>query len=285
MTTQNELKYKKTELKNGCQLAYIDEGAGEQVILFVHGLANYGLGWKQNIEQLSKHYRCIAIDLPGSGYSSKENYPYSMSFFADSISEFIVKLKLSNVCLCGHSMGGQIAITTALKYPALISKLILCAPAGFEEFSEWEKPMYKASLMLFDMFSSQENSMAKSLQNSFYLFPVEARKMIDELVTILKTYPVKDYRAMMEGCIHGMLYETVFHDLHSIKQPTLVLFGDKDTLIPNKILHQLTTRQVAEAGVSKMPNAELRILSQCGHFLQWEKAREVNNYIDSFLKG
>lgn len=270
-------------LSNGANMAYIDEGAGEQTIVFIHGLANYSLGWKHNIEELRRDFRCIAVDLPGNGYSGRGDYPYSMEFFADCIYELIDKLQLSKVCLAGHSMGGQVAITTVLKYPNAADKLVLCAPAGFETFDEWERPMYKASLMLFDMFSSQENSLAKSLQHSFYLFPAEAREMINELVDLLKTYPAKDYRAMMEGCIHGMLYEPVWDKLGLILQPTLVLFGEKDTFVPNKILHPVSTRQIAEAGTNKMLNAELEMLSRCGHFLQWEKAGDVNYYVRRFL--
>ena len=274
-----------SELSNGVKLSYIDEGAGEQTIIFIHGLSNYALGWQKNIDELKKSHRCIAIDLPGNGFSSRGDYAYTMSFFADCIHDLITKLKLTNVCLCGHSMGGQIAIATTLKYPDAISKLVLCAPAGFEEFTESERMMYIASIKIFDAFSSDENSLRKTTQSSFYMFPGEAKEMVNDLVEILRSYPMKDYKAMIEACIYNMLYEPVFDKLLFITQPTLVLFGDKDTLIPNKILHPFSTKQIAEKGTAQLLNADMHIISQCGHFLQWEKAGHVNSYINSFLNG
>jgi len=73
---------KKVELFNDIELAYVDEGKGDQTIIFIHGLGSYLPAWKNNIEGLMSDYRCIAIDLPGYGYSSKGKYEGSMTFFA-----------------------------------------------------------------------------------------------------------------------------------------------------------------------------------------------------------
>jgi len=271
------------ELSNGCKLSYIDEGKGEQAIIFIHGLSNYSLGWEKNIDGLKGHFRCIAIDLPGNGYSGRGDYPYSMAFFAECIHELIGKLQLDKVCLCGHSMGGQIALITALNYPEEIHKLVLCAPAGFEEFSATERMMYMASIQIFDVFSSEENSLRKTMRSSFYMFPEQAKGMVDELAKLMKEHDIKDYRKMVEASIYAMLHEPVFDKLRFITQPTLVLFGEKDTLIPNKILHPVSTQHIAEKGVAEMPNATLEMLSKCGHFLQWEKSGDVNYYMGRFL--
>ena len=64
----------KLQLAEDLELAYFDEGKGNEVILFIHGLGSYAPAWKKNIESLSKDYRCLAIDLPGYGKSSKGRY-------------------------------------------------------------------------------------------------------------------------------------------------------------------------------------------------------------------
>jgi pimeloyl-ACP methyl ester carboxylesterase len=284
MTDRRAYQFKTINLDNGGDVAYIDEGTGNQTLLFIHGLANYALGWQKNIAYFAGKYRCIALDLPGNGYSARAQHPYSISFFADCIADLITKLKLSNLCLIGHSMGGQIAMSVVLKYPGLANKLVLCAPAGLESFTPWERSIYKSTLLIFDLFSSEENSLKKTLHSSFYLFPDQAREMIEELVTIQKQYPLKEYRAMIEACIDGMLHEPVLERLAEITFPTLILFGERDALIPNKLLHPISTTSLAREAVQKFPNAELHILSKCGHFLQWEKAGDVNYYIESFLK-
>ena len=130
------------DLPGDCRIAYLDEGKGERTLVFIHGLANYALVWKKNIEYLSQYYRCIAIDLPGNGLSDKNPHPFSIKFFAESVNNFIAALGLTNVTIVGHSMGGQVAMTTAINYPTCADALVLCAPAGFEEFSAMDKTLY-----------------------------------------------------------------------------------------------------------------------------------------------
>lgn len=272
-----------TELSNGCKLSYIDEGTGEQAIIFIHGLSNYSMGWKKNIDELKNYYRCIAVDLPGNGYSGRGGLPYSMKFFAECVHELIQILKLKRVTLCGHSMGGQVAITTVLNFPDTIEKLVLCAPAGFEEFTETERRMYMASIQIFDVFSSEENSLRKTMQSSFYMAPEQAKPMVDELVRLMKEHNIKEYRAMVEACIYAMLHEPVFDKLIFITQPTLVLFGERDALIPNKVLHPVSTKTIAERGMAHLHNATLEMIPKCGHFLQWEESGDVNYYVRRFM--
>ena len=272
-------------LPGNCNIAYIDEGKGTQTLLFVHGLANYAPVWKKNIDFLKQYYRCIAIDLPGNGLSGQEEHTFSMKFFADTVYNFIQALGLKNVCLTGHSMGGQIAITALLNYPSCAGSLILCSPAGFETFSSLDKSLYYTTLQMLDHLSSDENSLRKTIEHSFYHHHTQAEDMVKELTELLKGYKLNYYRKMIEACIKGMLEEPVFDKLNLIKQRTLVLFGAHDALIPNKLIHHTTTEKIAERGVKQMPNASLKIIPDCGHFVQWEKADEVNKYIHSFLSG
>ena len=108
--------------------------------------------------------------------------------------------------------------------------------------------------------------------------------MVQDLVGIMKTYPNNVYRKMIDACIAGMLNEPVFDKLHLIKQPTLVMYGERDALIPNKLLHPVTTKKIGETGVEQMPDATLHMIPQCGHFLQWEKADVANGVILEFLQ-
>ncbi len=72
----DELQYpfdvKKITLNDGRVMAYMDEGSSKEVIIFIHGLGSYSPAWMKNIAELKNTYRCIAVDLPGYGKSSKE---------------------------------------------------------------------------------------------------------------------------------------------------------------------------------------------------------------------
>lgn len=271
-------------LHDAVNIAYVDEGAGDTVILFVHGLGHSLLGWSKNIEYLKEYYRCVAIDLPGNGLSSTGDYPYSMHFFAQALRDFIEKKQLRNVYLAGHSMGGQISLSFSLLYPEMIKGLILCAPAGFETFNEWEKSLYRNTMYFVDLVSNEENSLRKAIQNSFYIMPDNAPAFTQQLVDLMKLQDRNHYRNMIERCIHAMLDEPVFDRFKEIQLPVLILFGERDNLIPNRFIHPVSTKSIAEAAAQHFPNSEVHIISQCGHFLQWEKAAQVNGYIRGFVK-
>src|SRR5512133_839182 len=111
--SMDEMKYKVEVTKvhlpqSGYDIAYTDEGKGKETIIFIHGLGSYSQAWIKNVESLKANYRCIAIDLPGYGKSSKQPHSGLMTFYAGIINELVKELKLEKVYLAGHSMGGQI---------------------------------------------------------------------------------------------------------------------------------------------------------------------------------
>jgi pimeloyl-ACP methyl ester carboxylesterase len=279
------IQYRSQILSNGIEMAYLDAGTGEEVLLFIHGLGTYSGTWWRNMSVLSEQCRCIAVDLPGNGFSEKRSQPYGMEYFATCVYDFIRKLGLKKVRLCGHSMGGQVAMHLALKHTPEIQGLILCAPAGFEAFSPWERNLYRSVLKFWGMFSNNESSLRSSIYSSFYENPSQADELIKEMVQIMRSYSEEDYRRMAEACIDAMLDEPVYERLSEINLPTLVLFGEMDALIPNQMLHPGSTRSLAQQAVAKMPHAQLKLIPYAGHFIQWEKADIVNAAILQFLKN
>lgn len=279
----NILQQKELILSNGCKVSYIDEGKGDPCILFVHGLATFGRSWYKNIEGLKDQFRCIAIDLPGNGYSGKGDYPYGVQFYAACVYDFIKLLKLKKVIICGHSMGGQIAMTLLLNAPDAADKLVLCAPAGFEQFSGFEKSMYRSAMGFADFFSTDESNLRKSIHSSFFQNIHQADNIIEDLVALLKNYPTAAYKKMLDACVQSMLNEPVYDRLGQIKQPALVIYGERDALIPNRLIHPVSTQQLALAAVKKMRHATLEMIPMSGHFVQWEKAAQVNTLIEHFI--
>ncbi len=272
------------DLPGDCKIAYIDEGKGERTLLFIHGLANYALVWKNNIDYLKQYYRCIAIDLPGNGLSDKNEHDFSMRFFAECVYEFIKAMNLKDPVVIGHSMGGHIAMTLAIAHPLCLSKLVLCAPAGLEEFTSFDKTLYYSTIHLYDFVSSEEHTLRHTIENSFYHHKHQGESIVKDLVAIMKTYKLNYYRKMIESCIKGMLEEPVLDKISSITTPTLVMFGKHDALIPNRLLHHTTPEHIAKTGVQKLTNGKLEMISNCGHFLQLEKTDEVNRHIIMYLE-
>lgn len=283
----NQIKYpypiKFVKVKD-FDLAYIDEGISESVLLFVHGLGSYIKAWNKNIPELKKHFRCIALDLPGYGKSSKQIHNGSVSFYVGILNEFIAKLNLKNVSLVGHSMGGEITIAYTIKYPDQISNLILIAPAGFEIFYDQEIELLKKIISPEILFKTSNHQIRLNYQFNFFKMPLEVEDMITDRISIKTDEEFFNHCTIVSNSLFGLLTEPVFDHLKELNIPTLIFFGKNDLLIPNKSIHQTTTEEIALLGASKIKNSKVIMLEECGHFLQYEKPEQFNSQLISFLK-
>jgi pimeloyl-ACP methyl ester carboxylesterase len=286
--SMNDLDYgvptKTVTIKDDIKIAYTDQGKGSETILFIHGLASYIPAWKNNVSALQTDYRCIAIDLPGYGKSSKGNYKVSMDFFAEVIYDFCTKMNIKNVVLAGHSMGGQIAISTALKYPDLVSKLILVAPAGFETFNKGQRQWFRDAMTVDGVRLTTVEQIRVNYAYNFYNMPEDGQFMVEDRIKIRAASDFTDYCYHITQGVNAMVDSPVFEFLPLIKQATLCIFGANDNLIPNRFLNGGTTEKFAKEGAEKIPNCTLHIVGKSGHFVMFEKATEVNGLVKEFLK-
>jgi len=280
------------DVGTGATIAYLDTGPPRNAppdvptLVFLHGLATYGLSWWPNIAALRARYRCIALDLPGHGLSSRGDHAYSMRFFAHSVLHLLGALRLQSVCLVGHSMGGQIALTAVAEEPRCAERLVLCAPAGFETFGFFERTAYSASMHAFGLFSDDESSLRSGIRSSFSRhFPPAAARMTDDLLHLLRPHSRSQYRRIIDRCISGMLDAPVWDRLPAVQQPTLVVFGEEDRLIPANPFSQQRPADVARAGTDRMPRAALRLVPRAGHFVHWEAAALVNDWITEWVES
>ncbi len=272
------------ELPKQIKIAYTDQGpSNKPVLLFIHGLANYLHVWDYNIATLQKHFRCIAIDLPGNGLSSRQDIEYSINFFAEVIPVFLMSLKIKKATLIGHSMGGQIALQTSLSYPQYVEKLILFAPAGFEYYSPHEAVLFKSAISFGNFLNMDEVHITQSITSSFFKPSPICEKIIQELNQIIQKNDRTQYRKMLDYCISSMLDHQIFSELKNVQFPTLVFFGENDMLIPNRFLHPVSTKDIAVKACKEMKNAQLILYPDTGHFVQIERNKEVNEKMHGFI--
>ncbi|MEO7283767.1 alpha/beta hydrolase, partial [Gelidibacter sp.] len=266
-----------TTTLDGLEISYVKEGTGQPTLLFVHGLSSNSDAWSKNIAVLKNDYTCIALDLPGYGKSSKPDADYTASYFAEIIHQFIQKLELKNVVLIGHSMGGQASVKLATTYPQDIQKLILVAPAGLEQFSEASAGVMKSFFTVASVKNTTDAQIEKNYALNFYVQPEEVSKMIEDRKQIKEA---SDFDANCEAIVKsvsGMLDDPVYKDLEHILQHTLVIFGVQDMLIPNRYFNPtLTTVAVGNIALEKIKNSKLEFIKDAGHFVQFEKPKEVN---------
>jgi pimeloyl-ACP methyl ester carboxylesterase len=152
MTTQTELK---SATRDDITLRYIDAGAGDPPILFVHGWTCNHTHWRDQVPHFAKKHRVVALDLRGHGQSDKPDEDYSIASFADDLAWLIPHLGLDRPVVVGHSMGGSIAMALARKHPALTRAVVLVdspihplpeamAPLRDQLFAGLQSPQYAA---------------------------------------------------------------------------------------------------------------------------------------------
>lgn len=269
---------------NGINVSYIDEGKGEQTIILVHGLASNGGFWRNNIGELSKQYRVIAVDLPGYGKSEKGVYPYTMTFYADIVSGLIKQLGIEKVTYIGHSMGGQIGIHFSFRHADQLERLILAAPAGLEPFSRGDGDWLKSVMTIDFVKKTPEDRIRANLALNFYTYDDKYEWMVEERTRMAKSIDFEDFCYAVIRSVHGMLDEPTTKRLNQIAVPTHLIFGENDGLIPNPILHGGTATDVAKIGTDAIPGVTLNIISEAGHMLQIEKPAEFNAIIKELVK-
>ncbi len=263
---------------NGVNLAYVEQGRGEPVVL-IHGWLWDYRAWSAQMQDFSKRYRVIA-------YSRRYNFPnkgggeYSTATDVADLVAFIKALKLGRVHLVGHSAGGSLALLVARDNPALVRSLTLG-----EAFMEG---------ML------AENAEAQALLQSFVAVLVEAHKTFQEgdlpgAARILADGIVGKAGAfdqmpperqsqildnmkleMKAGLSAPPQPEPSFTcaDARQIKAPTLLLEGDRTIRI-----FQLMTEVLRNC----MPGSERAVLPNATHALELENPTGFNEIVLGFL--
>lgn len=285
----NEMEYKHQVKmvnlpQNGYDIAYTDEGVGEKTIIFIHGLGSYSQAWIKNVDVLKSDFRCISIDLPGYGKSSKQPHSGQMNFYAEVINELINELELKHVYLAGHSMGGQISITTHLLFPEAIKGLILVSPAGFEHFHKGQKQWFRDVMTVDGVKLTTTEAIQNNLASNFYRLPDDAEFMITDRISMRSADDFEAYCYAVVQSVQGMVDGPVIDYLEDIKVATLIFFGENDNLIPNRFLNPGPTIEVAKYGASKIKDSKLVMVPKCGHFMMFEKSGVFNAEVKEFLK-
>ncbi|MFA6541027.1 MAG: alpha/beta hydrolase [Bacteroidota bacterium] len=269
---------------NGITVSYIDEGSGPKTILLVHGLASNGGFWRYNIREMSKQFRVIAIDLPGYGKSDKGVYPYTMTFFAETIKGFLEKQKLSKIVYVGHSMGGQIGIIFALNYPGMLDQLILASPAGIEPFSRGDGDWLKSVMTIDFVKKTPEDRIRANLAANFYNYDDKFEWMVEERARMAKTSDFDEFCYAVIRSVAGMIDEPTTSRLKDLTIPTHIIFGRNDGLIPNPILHGGSSTAIGKIAKNGIPHATLTFIEDAGHMVMMEKPDEFNSIVLQLVK-
>jgi len=231
-------------------------------LLFVHAAGQSVATWKFQLELFKNHshFNFIALDLSGHGGSEGEGLR-SVTEYKDFLLEFIDSLKLQNVILVGHSMGGGIAMLLAIERPEILKACVLAATGAKLSVAQQTLDTVKNNYEAFCEISPQRMFAEDS--------PQELKQEFKQgLIDIGQEVCYWDLVTCNEF--------DILDDVHKITLPTLIVSADKDMLTPVKYgeyLHQ------------KIYGSEFYEIKGSGHFIMQEKSQEFNIILENFLNN
>ena len=250
---------------NGLEMYYEVHGEGEPLIL-IHG----GLGGVAEFGQLpsllSETRQVIAVELQAHGRTADIDRPLSFDAMADDIAALIEHLGFENADIMGFSLGGAVALRTAIQHPDVVRKLVLVStPYSLEGIH----PEFRAG-----MSAMNEEAAAFMLETPMYQLYSSIAPNVDDWATLV-------------GKV-GALMSTDFdwsEDIAGITTPTLIIAGDSDFIYPSHPVEllELLGGGVAGGMVETVPTAQLAILPGTIHFTILSRTDLLLPLINPFL--
>jgi 3-oxoadipate enol-lactonase len=251
----------------GTNVYYEVVGEGLPVV-FVHGLGGTSNVWHAQRAALSKYFKVVTFDLPGSGRSDKSERQYSMEHWADQIAGLADAIELDNFVLVGHSMTTVLAQKFAARHGSRLTALVLCGPltelppAGKEAFTR------RANTVLEDgMVAVADTVLTGALTPA-------TREGNAALAGLVREMLMANDPACYAGHCQALLHGSAKADQPNIKCPTLILVGDQDGVTP-----LANARAIAAA----VPTACVRIVPATAHLTMLERPEPFNAALIDFL--
>lgn len=244
-------------------------------LVFLHGSWNDGNQWLPIIERLNGAYHCLAPDLLGFGESEQPDVHYSIELEVDYLAEYLEALKIPQVYFVGHSLGGWIAASFAIKYPDLVQGLVLLAPEGLQV-----KGIRKnwASIRFL---TGQPKLVAWLLRSLQFLARVKifgwrpkVRQLQEQLQQIVES--PAPCQLLFQRHPSEIQAEFLQDRLPWLKIPVLIVRGEKDTP---------TVATLCHAYGELIPQAKLKVIPQGGHDLAQQTPDAIAQFIDEFVNS
>lgn len=209
---------------NGIRTHYLDMGAGDPLILIHGGGAgadSWG-NWRSCFDEYARHFRVLAIDMPGFGHTAKpspDEYEYTQENRNLHLLGFIKALGLDGVRVIGNSMGGATALGLAISHPELVKKLVLMGSAGLNIANP--DPSYIKNLQGYDYTLEGMHRIMRAMVGSRHVVDPELVQYRHE---IMQNEDAQ--RAIQHITRSKLTYER--EQIASVKTPTLVVGGKED---------------------------------------------------------
>lgn len=259
----------------------------EKKLILIHGVGGHAEAYARNLRRLGENYHAISIDLLWHGLSSKPEFTKSMiPMYARQILDVLADLGVEKASIEGESLGGWVALWTALHHPDRVDKIILNTTAGIA----WNREKVKiddvggTNLLRERSVAAIANPTRETIQKRLEWLMASPDRVTDELIDLrYAIYTRPDTNASLAKVFANSFLrgaeavDFVQEDeLANLKAPTLALWSDKN---PG------AGADVGERLAELVPGASLYCINDAAHWPQWEKPEEHDEAVLAFLAG
>lgn len=259
-----------------------EEGSGEAVLL-LHGYMGSHLSWRHQFDTLARSYRTVAVDWLGWGDSEKNpKLDYSLEAEVDRLRRLIGELGLRPLHLVGQDYGGLLTLAYAQKHREDLLDIILMNTKAHSTFRRRWYTLFKSMHLMGRLPGSRwvyramplaavHRAITRKEQHEGILSP----EVVEQYCGWMKRVDGSEYLAKFFEDYRAEANEELARGLPQMTTETLILWGVKDRFLDEKIAHELA---------SCIPNAELKIYSEAGHFVPEEAPEDVLRDMLAFLQ-
>jgi pyruvate dehydrogenase E2 component (dihydrolipoamide acetyltransferase) len=259
-------RYEFVETSAG-SIRYAKRGDGAETVVLVHGFGGDLDNWLFNIDTLAGKTRVYALDLPGHGQSTKAIGKPSLATLSEALIGFMDAVGVDNAHLVGHSMGGAVALQTALDAAERVKSLTLVSSAGLGA---------QINGAYIDGFVAATNrrDLKPVIEQLFDDPNLVSRQLLDNVLKYKRLDGVAEALSSLARALfaNGRQVNLLAQGLAGVQQPALVIWGANDRIIPS-----------SHAPVSG--KARVEVIERAGHMVQMEKANRVNDLILAHVTG
>jgi pimeloyl-ACP methyl ester carboxylesterase len=246
------------EIKHQDKFKFIEEGQGEPLVL-LHGLFGALSNFKDLVEYFRQHYKVVVPLLP---LFELDILHTTVGGLAKFVHKFIEAKGFQNIHLLGNSLGGHVSLIYLLKHAERVKSLTLTGSSGLFENGMGDTYPRRGDY----------EYIKKKTELTFYDPKTATKQLVDEVFDITKNrIKVIKIIALAKSAIRNNLGD----ELNNIKQPTLLIWGNNDTITPPFVAREFNRL---------IPNSELYFVDKCGHAPMMEQPEEFNLILHKFLK-
>lgn len=265
----------------GAPVNYVDIGEGPALV-FVHGLSGCWQNWLENIPHFARSHRVIAPDLPGFGCSPMPVGEISISGYAAILDALLDGLGIDRAAVVGNSMGGFVGAEMAIELPTRVEKLVLVSAAGITS-QEVRNETVLAVLRRLENVVTMTGGWLATRSETLARRP----RLRREILRIVAAHPgllpaplvAENVRGSGKpgflGALDALTGYPIVDRLERIECPTLVVWGDRDRLVPLRDAQ----RFVDHIGA----NARKLVYADTGHVAMLERPARFNADVEAFL--